>query len=127
MSKWYKQTVIKNGETTCLKLIDLRKYSRFVLRKNVIRLYYDKGEYNSSQKYDDYSKIIYINSSVAEKEFQKISNILNENKSEIEDLKKEVEELRNMILHLPCLGEKYLEAKDDFEQHKHSSSSKDIQ
>jgi NRPS condensation-like uncharacterized protein len=44
----------------------------------------------------------------------------NHSHSKISKLEKQVEELRQMIIHLPGVGSTYLEAKSDFDSHKDS-------
>jgi hypothetical protein len=117
MSKWY----IKDDT-----MINLDRYSKITIKKkiNKYRMWYDVifYEVNNNDEHEHESDIkanknIYL-SYRTEKEakdcFNEVKKILSKN-DELSKLKDEVNELREMIKHLPVVGSVYMEAKEEFE------------
>lgn len=125
MVKWYKY-----GDA----MINLDKYIR-------IELNIDVDKYNNTKSYkikliselddDDTDEVFYFrdNKDVAEKCYKEIEEILLSNQKtvntlekQIRQLKSDMEELRQMVIHLPIVGSVYKDAKADYEDKINHSS-----
>jgi hypothetical protein len=117
-SKWFK---------TSNSLINLDKCARIIIHKNNDNIwkivFYDHNttdpKIDGEGRYDN--AIEYTSEDAALKDFNKIVEIVT-NKDELTKLKDtisklndEISELRKMIIHLPVVGNVYVEAKEEFE------------
>jgi hypothetical protein len=119
MSKWY----IKDDT-----MINLDRYSKITIKQTIGKYrtwyYVIFYEVNDNHEFEHKSDIKYESSENmclsyrTEKEakdcFNEVKKILSKN-DELSKLRDEVNELREMIKHLPVVGSVYVEAKEEFE------------